>query len=33
MFERSYVIEELPGGHFLHREHPDAFAERLMAHL
>jgi pimeloyl-ACP methyl ester carboxylesterase len=33
MFERSYVIEELPGGHFLHREHPDAFADRLMAHL
>lgn len=33
MFERSYAIEELPGGHFLHREHPDAFAERLMAHL
>ena len=22
-----------PGGHFMHREHPDAFAERLLAHL
>lgn len=33
MFERGYVIEELPGGHFLHREHPDVFAERLIAHL
>ncbi|HEX8796394.1 MAG TPA: alpha/beta hydrolase [Polyangiaceae bacterium] len=33
MFERSYTVEELPGGHFLHREHPGAFAERLMAHL
>lgn len=33
IFDRGYVIEELPGGHFLHREHPDAFAERLMAHL
>jgi pimeloyl-ACP methyl ester carboxylesterase len=33
MFARDYVFAELPGGHFLHREHPDGFAERLMAHL
>jgi pimeloyl-ACP methyl ester carboxylesterase len=33
MFEREYVVEEVPGGHFLHREHPDVFAERLLAHL
>jgi pimeloyl-ACP methyl ester carboxylesterase len=33
MFEGGYVVEEVPGGHFMHREHPDAFAERLLAHL
>jgi pimeloyl-ACP methyl ester carboxylesterase len=33
MFEKGYAIEEVPGGHFLHREHPDVFAERLLAHL
>jgi pimeloyl-ACP methyl ester carboxylesterase len=33
MFEAEYVVEEVPGGHFLHREHPEAFAERLLAHL
>ncbi|HEY9303151.1 MAG TPA: alpha/beta hydrolase [Mycobacterium sp.] len=33
MFENDYVVEEVPGGHFLHREHPDVFAERLLAHL
>ena len=33
MFEGDYVVEEVPGGHFLHREHPDVFAERLLAHL
>lgn len=33
MFTGKYVVEELPGGHFLHREHPHAFAERLLAHL
>jgi pimeloyl-ACP methyl ester carboxylesterase len=33
MFTKSYVVEEIPGGHFLHREHPDVFAERLLAHV
>lgn len=32
-FKSSYTVEEVPGGHFLHREHPDVFAERLLAHL
>ncbi len=33
MFTNGYVIEQVPGGHFLHREHPEAFASRLLAHL
>src|ERR1700751_5240087 len=33
MFEDEYIVEEVPGGHFMHREHPEAFAERLLAHL
>ncbi|MGA9493218.1 MAG: alpha/beta hydrolase [Mycobacterium sp.] len=33
MFTGDYVVEEVPGGHFMHREHPDAVAERLLAHL
>jgi pimeloyl-ACP methyl ester carboxylesterase len=33
MFESEYVVEEVPGGHFMHREHPEAFADRLLKHL
>ncbi|MGE0784880.1 MAG: alpha/beta fold hydrolase [Sandaracinaceae bacterium] len=33
MFTGSYVVETMPGGHFLHREHPDTFAEKLLPHL
>ncbi|HZS37444.1 MAG TPA: alpha/beta hydrolase [Polyangia bacterium] len=33
MFTAGYTVEELGGGHFLHREHPREFAERLLAHL
>jgi pimeloyl-ACP methyl ester carboxylesterase len=33
MFENDYLVEEVPGGHFMHREHPDVFADRLLAHL
>jgi pimeloyl-ACP methyl ester carboxylesterase len=33
MFTGEYIVEEVEGGHFLHREHPDAFAERLLKHL
>jgi pimeloyl-ACP methyl ester carboxylesterase len=32
-FLGSYVIEEVPGGHFMHREHPEVFAERVLRHL
>lgn len=33
MFEGDYVVEEVPGGHFMHREHPETFAERLLTYL
>lgn len=33
MFAGEYVVEAVPGGHFMHREHPEVFAERLLAHL
>jgi pimeloyl-ACP methyl ester carboxylesterase len=33
MFERGYTVEEVRGGHFMHREHPAQFAERLLSHL
>ena len=33
MFDGEYTIEEVPGGHFMHLEHPDVFAERLLKHL
>ncbi|WP_167105180.1 alpha/beta fold hydrolase [Mycobacterium sp. DL592] len=33
MFDSDYIVEESPGGHFLHREHPDEFAERLLTHI
>jgi pimeloyl-ACP methyl ester carboxylesterase len=33
MFENEYIVEQVPGGHFMHREHPEVFAERLLAHL
>ncbi len=33
MFENGYIVEEVRGGHFMHREYPEAFAERLLAHL
>ena len=33
LFDGPYTIEEMPGGHFMHREHPEVFAERLLAHL
>ncbi len=33
MFDGEYIIEEMPGGHFLHLEHPALFAEKLLAHL
>jgi pimeloyl-ACP methyl ester carboxylesterase len=33
MFDNGYIVEEVRGGHFMHREHPNEFAERLLAHL
>lgn len=33
MFTAGYVVEEMRGGHFMHREHPDEFAAKLLAHL
>jgi pimeloyl-ACP methyl ester carboxylesterase len=33
MFESEYIVEEVRGGHFMHREYPEAFAERLLTHM
>lgn len=32
-FANEYIVEEVPGGHFMHREHPEVFADRLLSHL
>jgi pimeloyl-ACP methyl ester carboxylesterase len=32
-FTGGYVVEEMRGGHFMHREHPDELAARLLPHL
>jgi pimeloyl-ACP methyl ester carboxylesterase len=32
-FEASYEVIQVPGGHFLHREHPDVFIPELLATL
>lgn len=29
-FESSYEVVQVPGGHFMHREHPDAFIPELV---
>jgi pimeloyl-ACP methyl ester carboxylesterase len=33
MFENDYFVEEVRGGHFMHREHPEEFADRLLPYL
>jgi pimeloyl-ACP methyl ester carboxylesterase len=33
MFSADYIVEEMRGGHFMHREHPEDFAAKLLAHL
>jgi pimeloyl-ACP methyl ester carboxylesterase len=33
MFRADYAVEEMRGGHFMHREHPDDFAAQLLARL
>ena len=32
-FTAGYTVEEMRGGHFMHREHPDQFAEKLLPHF
>ncbi|HET9626138.1 MAG TPA: alpha/beta hydrolase [Kofleriaceae bacterium] len=32
-FAAGYTVEQMRGGHFLHREHPDDFTRKLRAHL
>jgi len=29
-FDGDYLVEEVDGGHFMHREYPDAFAEAAL---
>lgn len=29
-FAKDYVVEEMRGGHFMHREHPEEFNEKLL---
>lgn len=33
MFKGDYRIERLPGGHFMHRESPQEFTDKLLAYL
>jgi len=33
MFRGGYEVAEMPGGHFMHREHPGIFEEKLLAYL
>jgi len=33
MFASDYIVLEMRGGHFMHREHPGEFADKLLAHL
>jgi pimeloyl-ACP methyl ester carboxylesterase len=33
MFTSDFVVEEMRGGHFMHREFPEEFAEKLLPHL
>jgi pimeloyl-ACP methyl ester carboxylesterase len=33
MFRADHAVEQMRGGHFMHREHPDDFAAKLLAHL
>ncbi len=32
-YSADYAVETMPGGHFMHREHPEVFAEKLLARL
>jgi len=33
MFTAGYKVEQMRGGHFMHREHPEEFAAKLLPHL
>src|SRR5262249_52158691 len=33
LFTGGYAVERMPGGHFMHREHPEVFADKLLARL
>ena len=33
LFTGPYTVETIPGGHFMHREHPAEFAAKLLPHL
>jgi pimeloyl-ACP methyl ester carboxylesterase len=33
MFTAGYTVESMRGGHFMHREHPEEFAAKLLPHL
>lgn len=33
MFVAGYTVVQMRGGHFMHREHPDEFADKLLAQL
>jgi pimeloyl-ACP methyl ester carboxylesterase len=33
MFKSDYIVVEMRGGHFMHREYPDDFAAKLLGHL
>lgn len=33
MYEGPYTVEKIPGGHFMHRENPALFADKLLAFL
>lgn len=32
-FTGAYTVEQMRGGHFMHREHPEEFASKLLRHL
>ena len=32
-FKASYEVVQVPGGHFMHREHPEEFIDELVRHL
>ncbi|WP_165849865.1 hypothetical protein [Mycobacterium uberis] len=33
VFENEYIVEEVQGGHFMHRKHSGTFTKRLLDRL